>query len=118
VRWTILSFDPPLWVVVAAQVLHGATFAMAHLGAMFFILRAVPPRLAATAQSLYFVCSQGLMMGIATYGAGRIYAVHGGRAYLMMSAMGLVAMGLSLVLAKRWHGGRILPGDEAHSDSI
>lgn len=118
VRWTILAFDPPLWIVVAAQLLHGATFAMAHLGAMFFILRAVPPRLAATAQSLYFVCSQGLAMGIATYGAGWIYAGYGGRAYLMMSAMGLISMGLSLMLAKRWQGGRILWGDEAHSDSI
>jgi len=52
-RWTILAFDPPLPVVVFAQFLHGATFALAHLGAMYFILRAVPPRLAATAQSLY-----------------------------------------------------------------
>ncbi|MDE2183572.1 MAG: MFS transporter [Alphaproteobacteria bacterium] len=119
VRWTILAFDPPLPVVVLAQFLHGATFAMAHLGAMFFILRAVPARLAATAQSLYFVCSAGLMMGIATYAAGLIYAVSGGRAYLLMSAMGVVAMALALLLARQWQGGRIIHGAaDEHSDAI
>ncbi len=110
VRWTILAFDPPLPLVVFAQFLHGATFALAHLGAMYFILKAVPPRLAATAQSLYFVCSAGIVMGIATFASGHIYAVYGGRAYLLMAAMGVVAMGLTLWLARRWRGGRIIHG--------
>ncbi|MGC9955062.1 MAG: MFS transporter [Rhizomicrobium sp.] len=119
VRWTILAFDPPLPVVMFAQFLHGATFALAHLGAMYFILRAVPPRLAATAQSLYFVCSAGIVMGIATFASGHIYAVYGGRAYLLMSAMGVVAMGLALLLARRWHGGRIIHGaHDEHIDTI
>jgi PPP family 3-phenylpropionic acid transporter len=119
VRWTILAFDPPLPVVVFAQFLHGATFALAHLGAMYFILRAVPPRLAATAQSLYFVCSAGIVMGIATFASGHIYAAYGGRAYLLMSAMGVVAMSMALLLARRWHGGRIIHSAyEDHVDTI
>jgi PPP family 3-phenylpropionic acid transporter len=119
IRWTILAFDPPLWLVVIAQFLHGATFALAHLGAMYFILRAVPSRLAATAQSLYFVCSAGLLMGVATYASGNIYAVYGGRAYLLMAAMGVVAMGFALLLARRWHGERILAsGHDEHIDTI
>jgi len=119
VRWTILAFDPPLPLVVFAQFLHGGTFALAHLGAMYFILRAVPPRLAATAQSLYFVCSAGIMMGIATLASGSIYAAYGGRAYLLMSAMGVVAMGLALLLGRRWHGARIIHGaQEYHIDTI
>ena len=119
VRWAILAFDPPLPVVVAAQFLHGATFALAHLGAMYFILRAVPSRLAATAQSLYFVCSAGLLMGVATYASGRIYAVYGGRAYLLMAAMGVVSMGFAVLLARSWRGERILArGQEEHLDRI
>ena len=119
VRWTILAFDPPLPLVVFAQFLHGATFALAHLGAMYFILRAVPPRLAATAQSLYFVCSAGIVMGVATLASGHIYAAYGGRAYLPMSAMGVVAMGLALWLARRWRGGRIIHGaQDEHLDTI
>jgi PPP family 3-phenylpropionic acid transporter len=119
VRWTILAFDPPLPLVVLAQFMHGGTFAVAHLGAVFFILRAVPPRLAATAQSLYFVCSQGIMMGISTKLAGSFYASLAGRTYLLMTAIGVVAMALAFLLMKRWHGERILAGaHEEHMDTI
>jgi PPP family 3-phenylpropionic acid transporter len=79
----------------------------------------VPPRLAATAQSLYFVCSAGILMGIATFASGHIYASYGGRAYLLMSAMGVAAMALALLLARRWHGGRIIHGaPDEHVDTI
>jgi PPP family 3-phenylpropionic acid transporter len=107
VRWTILAFDPPLEFVVFAQFLHGATFALAHLGAMYFILKAVPPRLAATAQSLYAVSSSGIALGFATLACGPLYAAYGGRTYLLMSAMGLGAALFALVLGRIWHGGRI-----------
>ncbi len=106
-RWTILAFDPPLPFVVFAQILHGATFAMAHLGAMYFILKAVPPRLAATAQSLYAVSWSGIALGFATMASGPLYAAYGGRAYLLMSAMGLTAALLAFWLGRIWSGGRI-----------
>jgi PPP family 3-phenylpropionic acid transporter len=106
-RWAILAFDPPLPFVIFAQLLHGGTFALAHLGAMYFILKAIPPRLAATAQSLYSVCSAGLVMGLATYASGPLYAAYGGRAYLLMSAMGCTAFVFALLLARSWSGARI-----------
>ncbi len=106
-RWTILAFDPPLPLVLFAQLLHGGTFALAHLGAMYFILKAVPPRLAATAQSLYALSSAGLVMGVATYASGPLYAVYGGRAYLLMTAMGCAALIFALLLARSWSGARI-----------
>lgn len=119
VRWTILAFDPPLPVVVGAQFLHGGTFALAHLGAVFFIAKAVPPRLAATAQSLYFMGSQGVMMGLATLLAGHVYASLGGLAYLMMTALGFVAIGLTLLLARRWNGEAVIDaGTHEHADTI
>jgi PPP family 3-phenylpropionic acid transporter len=99
--------------------MHGATFPLSHLGAMFFIKHAVPHRLAATAQSLYFVCYSGLVLGLATYASGMIYASYGGRAYLLMSAMGLAAMGLAALLARIWDGKHILQGgSEEHIDTI
>lgn len=106
-RWSILAFDPPLPFVVVAQFLHGATFAMAHLGAMYFILKAVPPRLAATAQSLYAVSSSGIVMGLATLACGPLYAAYGGRTYLLMAAMGLGAAIFAFALGRMWNGGRI-----------
>lgn len=111
-RWTILAFDPPLGFIVAAQLLHGATFAMAHLGAMYFILKSVPPRLAATAQSLYSVCASGIAMGFATLASGPLYAAFGGRAYLPMAAMGAGSLVLALMLMRRWHGGRLTESGE------
>ncbi|HWA88444.1 MAG TPA: MFS transporter [Rhizomicrobium sp.] len=111
-RWTIMAFDPPLVFVIPAQFLHGATFAMAHLGAMYFVLRAVPPRLAATAQSLYAVCSSGIAMGLATLASGPLYAAAGGRAYLLMAAMGAASLVLALVLMRQWHGGRLTASGE------
>jgi PPP family 3-phenylpropionic acid transporter len=116
VRWTTLAFDPPLPVVIFAQFLHGGTFALAHLGAMYFVLQAVPPRLAATAQSLYAVCSAGIAMGLATYASGPLYAQFGGKAYLLMSAMGLGAVFFALWLGTAWKGARIL--DDAFGEDL
>ena len=106
-RWTILAFDPPLALVVIAQLLHGATFAMAHLGAMYFIVKAVPPRLTATAQSLYAVCWSGMAMGFATLACGPLYAHFGGLTYLLMSLMGVGATVFAFLLDRRWSGARI-----------
>ena len=118
-RWTIMAFDPPLAVVVFAQFLHGGTFAMAHLGAMYFILKSVPPRLAATAQSLYAVSSSGIAMGLATLASGPLYAAYGGRAYLLMAAMGLASLVLALMLMRQWHGGRLTAhGEEEQLSTI
>jgi PPP family 3-phenylpropionic acid transporter len=118
-RWTVLSFDPPLPLVVLAQFGHVATFAMAHLGAMYFLAKAVPPRLAATAQSLYAVMCNGVVMGLATYASGPIYAAYGGRTYLLMAAMGIVSVTFSLWLARVWHGGRVTQhGHEDMGDAI
>ena len=100
-RWSILGFDPPLPFVVVAQFLHGATFALAHLGAMYFILKAVPPRLAATAQSLYAVSSSGIMMGLATFASGPLYAQFGGHTYFLMAAIFAFALG------RAWDGERL-----------
>lgn len=119
VRWGILAFDPPLALVIFAQLLHGASYALAHLGAMYFILKAVPPRLSATAQSLYAVMSNGIVMGLATYASGPLYALYGGRTYLLMAAMGGVSILFAWWLGHAWHGGRITQhADEEATDAI
>ena len=118
IRWTILAFDPPLSLVIVAQILHGTTFALPHLGAMYFILKAVPPRLAATAQSLYAVCALGLMQGLGTLASGPLYPIYGGRTYLLMSAMGVGTMIFAFVLARIWRGGFITAIGEPMHDTI
>jgi PPP family 3-phenylpropionic acid transporter len=106
IRWTLMAFGPSLPVLLATQFLHGLTFAVPHLGAMYFILRATPPRLSATAQSLYSV-STGLVSSIALLPAGHFYAAWGERIFLIMSGMAMIAGLLSLALGTAWNRGRL-----------
>ncbi len=106
-RWVVMAFDPALPILVLTQLLHGLTFAIPHLGAMYFILGATPPRLSATAQSLYSVFGTGLGSSLALIPASYLYAGWGSAVYLMMSMMAVVALSLSLILARKWNGGRL-----------
>ena len=105
-RWALMALEPDLPLLLFAQILHGMTFAVPHLGAMYFILRATPPRLSATAQSLYSV-SIGLVSSVALLPAGYFFAAWGSKIFLLMSGMGVVSALLSLALAARWNGGRL-----------
>jgi PPP family 3-phenylpropionic acid transporter len=106
IRWTLMAFDPGLPLLLIAQLLHGLTFAVPHLGAMYFILRATPPRLAATAQSLYSV-SIGLVSSVALLPAGHFYAAWSEGIFFLMSAMAAVAALLSIALGAGWNRGRL-----------
>jgi MFS transporter, PPP family, 3-phenylpropionic acid transporter len=106
IRWTLMAFDPSLPVLLIAQLLHGLTFAVPHLGAMYFILRATPPRLSATAQSLYSV-SIGLVSSAALLPAGSLYAAWDERIFLLMSAMAVLAVLLCVALGAGWNRGRL-----------
>jgi PPP family 3-phenylpropionic acid transporter len=107
-RWTLTGFDPPLALLFALQTLHAVTFAATYLGAMHFMTRAFPPNLAATAQGLYASFSAGVGMGSAYLAAGPLYRAFGGGAYFGMAMLGVVAVGLTLLLLRRWSGGLLL----------
>jgi MFS transporter, PPP family, 3-phenylpropionic acid transporter len=106
-RWTLMAFDPPLPALIAIQFLHGVTFSVPHLGAMYFILAATPPRLSATAQSLYGVVAISLASSLALLPASHFYAAWGGRTYLLMSAMSAAALLFVVPLARNWNGRRL-----------
>ena len=78
------------------QLLHALTFGAAHLGAMHFMARRVPPGAAASAQSLYSALSAGFGSGLVMLAAGALYSTYGGRAYPFMAL--LSAAGLCGVL--------------------
>jgi len=105
-RWAIMAVDPGLPLLLLAQLLHGVTFAVPHLGAMYFILRATPPRLSATAQSLYSV-SLGLASSVALLPAGYFYAAWGERIFFLMSGMAVLAVLLCFALNTGWNRGRL-----------
>lgn len=107
VRWPVMSIDPPLAVLAAIQVLHGATFGAVHLGAVTFISRAIPDAFAGTAQGLYSTLSSGVVMGLAMIAAGPLYQAYAGGAFLVMALPAGLAIICGLVLLRTWTGGHI-----------
>jgi MFS transporter, PPP family, 3-phenylpropionic acid transporter len=99
IRWTAMAFDPSLPWLVLLQVLHAATFAGTHLGAMYFIRENVPEEQAGMVQALNVTLTSGLMMGLAQVLAGQTYDRFAGLSYLGMAAMGL--LGLVICLFRR-----------------
>lgn len=93
IRWTALAFTTDPWLLVPFQILHGATFGAAHLGAMHLITQQIDGRLAARAQAFYSSVAMGLVPGLGLIAAGPIYAAWGGHAFLLAtlaSAMGTI----------------------------
>ncbi|MCR6631608.1 MAG: 3-phenylpropionate MFS transporter [Magnetospirillum sp.] len=86
VRWTTLGLTTELPLLAAAQLLHAATFACAHLGAMHF-LRGVPDGLAARAQGIYAAVALGVAPGLMSPFTGRLYEALGGHAFLVMGVL-------------------------------
>ncbi len=118
-RWTVMAFDPAFPLLIAVQLLHGATYAVPHLGAMYFILNATPPRLSATAQNLYAVVAIGLGSSSGLFAASRLYDEWGGRTYLLMVGMAIVAGLFTMLLERNWNGGRLTEKTtEADRDAV
>jgi MFS transporter, PPP family, 3-phenylpropionic acid transporter len=103
VRWIGTGVTDALPAIVVLQALHGVSFGAAHLGAMHWIGRQVPPGLSATAQSLYSAVVFGVFLAGMLYGAGWLYQMLAGAAYAPMAAAGLVGAGLAwpLLLEER-----------------
>lgn len=99
-RWSLFALDPPLPVIFAANLLHAATFGAMHLAAIRVLGHAIPPALAATAQTLHASLGVGLTMATLTLACGPLYAWAGGHGYWAMA--GLSA--LSLLAALRLRG--------------
>jgi PPP family 3-phenylpropionic acid transporter len=112
-RWAIMPMTTEIWVFALIQLLHAASFGAMHLGAMRFIVRALPESHAVAGQSLYSAVSNGLALGIGFFVAGWLYGVYAGGAFF--SGTGFALLGLISVIALRccWRRGEVvaLPGD-------
>ncbi len=99
-RWTTLAMTDTLPVIVVVQALHAFSFGAAHLAAIHFIARTVPPHLSASAQSLYSGVVMGLGLGILLLLSGWLYEAYAGAAYHAMSVCALLGS-LCAALIKR-----------------
>lgn len=101
VRWFAMGLGGEVTHVVwlaALQTLHAGTFAMAHLGAMVFIIERLPAGQAGTAQAL----NSGLSMGVALAGAtalsGVLFDRFGGLGYLAMVVIAVAGLACAIGL--------------------
>ena len=97
----VLGLTDALPALVCVQTLHAFTFGAAHLGAIDFIAKAVPPAFSATAQSLYSALVMGLGLGLMLLASGPLYAALAGAAYLSMAAAALIGGVLAWMLARQ-----------------
>jgi len=104
VRWTATGLTAALPVLMAVQVLHGLTFGAAHLAAMWFLGRAVPVQVSASAQGLYSATAMGAAIGGALMLSGVLYQAVGGAAFHAMTALSAAGGIAALMLARLWDG--------------
>lgn len=91
VRWTILAFAPPLWLVLPLQALHAFTYAATFVASLELVQRYAPPRHASAAQAMNSALSTGVLSGLATIASGWLFDRYGAGGYILMS--GLSALG-------------------------
>jgi PPP family 3-phenylpropionic acid transporter len=104
VRWTILAFSPPLWLVFPLQTLHVLSYAATFLASLQLVERLSTPRNASAAQAINSALAGGVLMGVATMASGPLFDRFGAQGYLLMSAMCLAG----LIGAARLYGIRRL----------
>ena len=93
VRWVGTAFLTNENLMLMLQLLHGVSFACAHLALMHFIRAHVPPNLRNTAQGLYAALAGGVLLSSVTWMSGPLYENFGGKGFLAMaiiSAIGLL----------------------------
>ena len=95
-RWCVLGFDPPFWLLFPLQALHGISFGATHLGAMHDLSRTVPQRLAATAQGLYAAATNGIALGLVVLASGALFSHTGVRTYWVMAVIAAVGLALAI----------------------
>ncbi len=90
-RWSLLAFTTAFAWQVAAQLLHGATFACAHLGILRRLSHIVAPGNMASAVTKVSGLGGGLAMGVGSLLAGVAFEEFAGQSYLLAAAASFAA---------------------------
>ena len=99
VRWSVMAFAPPLWLLWPLQALHALTFAATFLAGIQIVERLAPRDNQTAGQMLSSVLSAGVLIGLATAASGPLYDHFGAGGYWAMAAM--AAAGLLAALPLR-----------------
>lgn len=91
-RWTVSAQTAWLPAVAAIQPMHGITFALLHLALMRRLAETVPPRLSATALTLYGTVAIGAVSALMTLVSGWLYGAVGPQVFWVMAALCATAL--------------------------
>ena len=100
-RWTAMSFAPPLWMLWPLQGLHALTFAATFLAGVQIVERLAPRDSQTAAQTLSSVLSAGVLIGGATALSGPLYDRFGAGGYVAMAVMSAVGLLAALPLRRK-----------------
>jgi PPP family 3-phenylpropionic acid transporter len=92
VRWTVSAETAWLPALALIQPLHGITFALLHLACMRRLAEAVPPRLSATALTLYGTVAIGAVSALLTLVSGWLYGAVGPAGFWVMAVLCATAL--------------------------
>ena len=100
VRWSALAVTSDFHWLVVFQIFHAATFCAAHLGAMYFMQRAIPAAMAARAQGLYSSIASGIVPGLMVPVSGWAYQRFDGGAFWLMTATAILGAMAATMLTR------------------
>lgn len=91
IRWGLTASTTELWVLAFVQVLHGVTFAAAHIAAIRYIQRAKENEMVPL-QALYNAIPMGAFTALMTALTGWGYELYGANVFWGMALMGVLAL--------------------------
>lgn len=97
-RWLIMAFEPPLWVLIPLQLLHAFTFAAGFLAGLQLVQQLAPKRSLSAGQTLSSALSSGVLLGLATIVSGPLFDRYGAEGYAAMAVLAVAGLGLALSL--------------------
>ncbi|HYC74822.1 MFS transporter [Brevundimonas sp.] len=100
-RWSLMAFAPPLWLLWPLQAVHALTFAATFLAGVQIVERLSPPAAQTAAQTLSSVLSAGVLIGLATAASGPLYDRFGFGGYWAMAGMALAGLIAAAPLRRR-----------------
>lgn len=100
-RWVLIFLFPTAFVFIATQLLHAASFGIAHYAFIQYISKQLPNSQIAAAQGFYAAFAMSLSTAILTFPAGFLYEVSPGTAFLGMTVCSIPAIFIVLATRKR-----------------
>jgi PPP family 3-phenylpropionic acid transporter len=91
VRWALTASTTEVYALVVIQLLHGVTFAMAHIAAIQYIQKSDASKMVAL-QALYNAIPLGAFIALMMALSGWGYELWGANIFWAMSAMGIFAL--------------------------